>query len=81
MSEKLPISDKLSVLGSVTLYKTTKWWATVALLDSFGRKQVALYLWLNKEGKWKRNQKYIIHSREEWNRIKEAVEKFVSQLT
>jgi hypothetical protein len=52
--EKLPISEKLKVLDAITLYKTDKWWSAIALVDSFGRKQIALYLWLNKDGKWKR---------------------------
>ncbi|MEM3607143.1 MAG: hypothetical protein QXE30_05830 [Candidatus Bathyarchaeia archaeon] len=76
----LPISEKLKVLKSFTLYKTGKWWSVVALIDSFGRKQIALYVWLNKNGKWKRNQKFIIHNKLEWLQIKEAVENFVLQL-
>jgi len=78
--EKLPISEKLKVLDSVTLYKTSKWWSAIALVDSFGRKQIAMYVWLNKEGRWKRNQKFIIHSKAEWAQVKEAAEKFLPQL-
>lgn len=78
--EELPISEKLKVIDAVTLYKTEKWWAAVALVDSFGRRQIALYLWLKKNGRWKRNQKYVIHSRGEWSQVKEAVEKFAPQL-
>jgi len=79
--EKLPISEKLKVLDAVTIYKTAKWWSAVALVDSFGRKEVALYVWLNKDSRWRRNQKYTIHSKAEWNQIKDAIEKFVTQLT
>lgn len=79
--EKLPISEKLKVLDAATIYRSQKWWAAVALVDSFGRKQIAMYLWLNREGKWKRNQKYIIHSRNEWTQVKEVIEKFIPQLT
>ncbi len=78
--EELPISEKLKVIDSVTLYKTEKWWAAVALVDSFGRRQIALYLWLKKDGRWKRNQKYVIHNRGEWSQVKEAVERFIPQL-
>ena len=81
MSEdKLPISEKLTVLNSVTLYKTGKWWSAVALVDSFGRKQVATYVWLNKNGTWKRQQKFVIRNKEEWTKIKEAIEKFLANL-
>jgi hypothetical protein len=78
--EELPISEKLKVIDAVTLYKTEKWWAAVALVDSFGRRQIALYLWLKKDGRWRRNQKYVIHSKGEWSQVKEAVERFTPQL-
>ena len=78
--EKLPISEKLKIRDAVTLYKTNKWWSAIALVDSFGRTEIALYVWLNKGGKWKRNQKYIIHNKGEWSQIKDAVEKFVTRL-
>ncbi|MEM5854094.1 MAG: hypothetical protein QW228_07050 [Candidatus Aenigmatarchaeota archaeon] len=80
LEEKLPISEKLKVLDSVNLYKTNKWWSAIALIESFGRKQIALYVWLNKEGKWKRNQKFVIHNKAEWNQVKEVVDKFIAQL-
>lgn len=78
--EKLPISEKLKVLDSITLYKTEKWWSAIVLVESFGRKQVAMYVWLNKGGRWRRNQKFTVHSKEEWDKVKEAAEKFISQL-
>jgi hypothetical protein len=82
MSEdKLPISEKLKVMDSATLYKTNKWWSAIVLLESFGRKQIAMYVWLNKDGKWKRNQKFVIHNKGEWSQIKEAVNKFINQLS
>ena len=40
-----------------------------------------MYVWLNKEGKWKRNQKFVIHNKGEWGQIKEAVDKFINQLS
>ncbi|MCS7365879.1 MAG: hypothetical protein NDF54_10615 [archaeon GB-1867-035] len=81
MSEELPVSEKLKVLNYVSLYKTEKWWSAVVLLESFGRKQVALYVWLKKSGKWKRNQKFTIHNKAEWNKIKELVERYIEQLS
>jgi len=78
--DKLPVSESLTILQSSTLYKTKKWWSAVALLESFGRRQVAVYLWLNKDNKWKRQEKFIIHNKKEWEEIKTAIEKLVSQL-
>ena len=78
--EKLPISEKLTVIQGTTLYKTEKWWSAVALVDSFGRKQIAMYLWLNKDGKWKRQQKFVIHNKAEWSQVKENVERLLPSL-
>lgn len=81
MSEdKLPISEKLKVIDSTTLYKTNKWWSAIVLLESFGRKQIAMYVWLNKDGKWKRNQKFVIHNKSEWTQIKEIIDKLILKL-
>ncbi len=78
--EKIPVSEKLQVLDSITFVKTKKWWSAACLIDSFGRKQVATYLWLNKDGKWKRQQKFIVRSASEWEKIKSAVEKLLPNL-
>jgi hypothetical protein len=76
--EMLPVSEKLKVLQYETIFKSGKWWSAVALLESFGRRQVALYLWARRGDKWKRKQKYVIHSRGEWIQIRDAVEKFIA---
>jgi hypothetical protein len=78
--EKVPVSEKLIVVKSTTLYKTEKWWSAVVLLESFGRKQVAVYLWLKKDGKWKRQEKFIIHRKNEWQQIKDSVENLIAEL-
>jgi len=76
--EMLPVSEKLKVLQYETIFKSGKWWSAVALLESFGRRQVALYLWARRGDKWKRKQKYVIHSRGEWIQIRDAVERFIA---
>lgn len=78
--EKLPISGKLKVLRQITIYKTEKWWSAVALVESFGRKQIAVYLWTKKD-RWKRKQKFVVHNKREWAQIKEAIEKMLPELT
>jgi len=80
VEESLPVSEKLKVLDSVTIYKTEKWWSAVTLIDSFGRKQISLYVWIKRGDRWKRNQKFTIHSRDEWRKVKEGIEKFISDL-
>ncbi|MCW4043050.1 MAG: hypothetical protein NWE90_04915 [Candidatus Bathyarchaeota archaeon] len=78
--EKLPISEKLTVLKAETLYKTEKWWSAIALVETFGRKQIATYLWLRKDDEWKRKQKFVIRSKKEWHDAKEVIEEMIEEL-
>ncbi|MEM2896017.1 MAG: hypothetical protein QW265_00060 [Candidatus Bathyarchaeia archaeon] len=80
MEEKLPVSSELKVIESINIYKTNKWWSSVALIESFGRKQIAVYLWTNKNGEWKRKQKFVIHGKEEWLKVKDAIERLLPSL-
>jgi len=75
--EKFPVSEELKIIEGTTLYKTDKWWSAVLVVESFGRKQITLYLWNKVADKWKRRQKFLVPSKEEWARIKEAVEKYL----
>ena len=78
--EKFPVSETLKVIEGINLYKTGKWWSAVVLVESFGRKQVAVYLWNKKVDQWKRRQKFVIHNEDEWMRIKETIEKLIPNL-
>jgi hypothetical protein len=79
--EKFPISEKLEVIEGITLYKSDKWWSAVALVESFGRKQIAIYLWIKKNDQWKRKNKFIVHNKAEWQQMKEAIEKLIQNLS
>ena len=81
VEEQLPISESLKLIEGVTLYKTEKWWSAVALVNSFGKRQIAVYLWINMDGRWKRKNKFIIHNNAEWTTMKEAVEKLIKTLS
>lgn len=78
--KKFPVSETIEVLEGTTLFKTDKWWAAVLLVESFGRKQIATYLWNKKGEEWKRRQKLVIRDRGQWLQIKGAIENFLSQL-
>jgi len=78
--EKFPVSESLKIVQGTTIYKTDKWWAAVTLVESFGRKQIATYLWNKKDNQWKRRQKFVIRKKDEWLQIKEAIEKLLPQL-
>ena len=80
IEEKFPVSESLNVIQGTTIYKTGKWWLAVVLLETFGRKQIATYLWNNKNGVWKRRQKFMIQNETTWRQITEAVEKLLPKL-
>lgn len=78
--EKVPIVAPLKVLDHRTINKRFGWWSAVVLIESWGRKQVCLYLWQKKGERWGRKQKFAIHNQEDWSLITEAVDEFVSEL-
>lgn len=78
--ERFPISESLKVVEGITIYKTDKWWAAVTLIESFGRKQVATYLWNKKGDQWKRRQKLVITRKSQWLQIRDAIEKLLPRL-
>lgn len=80
MEERPPVSESLRVLDYFTLFKSAKWWSAVVLLESFGRKQICLYLWVRRGGTWRRKHKFVIQDEESWEAIKAAVERFLPRL-
>ncbi len=79
--ERLPIKAPLRVLKYRTVNKKFGWWAAVVLLESYAKKQICFYLWQKKDDSWKRKQKFGIHSNEDWQIMKKAVESFINELT
>ena len=78
--EKVPISPPLKVLEYRTISKGFGWWAAAVLVESWGRKQICLYLWQKKKDGWKRKQKFTIHDPEKWQQIAGAVEDLLPQI-
>ena len=78
--EAPPIRSPLQVLKHETINKRFGWWAAVVLLQSYAKKQVCFYLWQRKGDIWKRKQKFGIHSREDWESIKDIVESYIAEL-
>lgn len=81
MSEKLPISDFYKVVDHVTVFKSEKWWEVVAIVESYGKRSIALYMWQFQDGKWKRKHKFQLINLDEWNKVKEAVDKLAPKLS
>jgi len=80
MSEEIPVSEFYKVVDYVTIFKSDKWWEAVAVIESFGRKSIAMYLWQFRDGKWKRKHKFQLRNLEEWEKVKNAVEKLAPQI-
>ena len=78
--EKIPIEPPLQAVDYRTLSKGFGWWAAAVLVESWGRKQVCLYLWQRKKDGWKRKQKFTIHGSEKWEQIVQAVEELLPKI-
>ena len=77
----MPISETLKVLKYETLYKTEKWWSAIVLVDSYGRKQIAFYLWNKRNDQWKRRQKFVIRKESEWSKIKKVADAYLTEIS
>jgi len=75
MSEKLPISDFYKVIDYVTIFRSEKWWEAIVVIESFGRRSIAMYLWQFRNGTWKRKHKFQLRNFDEWNKVKDAIDK------
>ena len=80
MSEKLSISDFYKVVDHVTIFRSEEWWEAIVLIESFGKRSIAMYMWQFREGKWKRKHKFQLRNVDEWNKVKNAIDKFVPNL-
>ena len=80
VSEKLPISDFYKVIEYVTIFRSEKWWEAIVVIESFGRRSIAMYLWQFRNGTWKRKHKFQLRNVDEWNKVKDAIDKFLPKL-
>lgn len=75
-----PIHEELEVQGGQTVFKSDDWWKAVVRYNGFRGDEVGVYLWKNKDGDWRRQQKYVIRSNDDWDRDKALIEEFVDEL-
>jgi hypothetical protein len=80
MSEKLPISEFYKVVDQVTIFRSEKWWEAIVLIESYGKRSIAMYLWQFRNGQWKRKHKFQLRNMDEWNKVKKAVDEFMPKL-
>jgi hypothetical protein len=79
--EPLPINPSLKVVDYRTIGKGAGWWSAVVLQESYGRKQISIYLWQRKKGLWKRKQKFTIQTAKKWEKLETAMKDLLPGLT
>ena len=80
IEEKWPISEFYTVVDSVTIFKSQKWWEAIVVFESYGKRSIGLYLWQKKGDAWKRKHKFNVRNLEEWNKLKNAIEQLSAKL-
>ena len=93
-NEPLPVDENFNVKEYETIYKTSKWWCAVVLVNAFGHDKVMVYLWQFKEKKrneggqwvgtgqfsWKVQQKMGINFQENWDHEKAVVDRYMAKI-
>jgi len=79
-TEQLPLSSFYKIIDHVTIFKSEKWWEAIVLIESYGRRSIAMYLWQNRNGTWKRKHKFQIRTPQEWEKVKGAVDTLAPKL-
>lgn len=80
IEEKLPVSEFYTVVDSVTIFKSQKWWEAIVVFEYYGKRSIGLYLWQKKGDAWKRKHKFNVRNLEEWNKLKNAIEQLSPKL-
>jgi len=78
--EKLPLSEFYKVVDYATIFRNEKWWEAIVVIESFGRRSIAMYLWQKRNDSWKRKHKFQIRNMDEWNKVKVAIEQLAPKL-
>jgi len=79
-SEQLPLSSFYKVIDYVTIFRSEKWWEAIVVIESFGRRSIAMYLWQKRNDHWKRKHKFQIRNPQEWENVKGAIDKLAPKL-
>jgi len=79
-AEPLPLSSFYKVVDYVTIFRSEKWWEAIVVIESLGRRSIAMYLWQKRGDQWKRKHKFQIRNVQEWEKLKGAIEKLTPML-
>lgn len=75
-----PVHEDLDVQDGETVFKSDDWWKAVVLYEGYRGTEIGVYLWQNQDGDWRRSQKYVIRSKDDWEDDKAIIEELIRQL-
>lgn len=75
-----PVHEELDVQDGQTVFKSDDWWKAVVLYEGYRGDEIGVYLWQNQDGGWRRQQKYVIRSLDDWEQDKEIIEQLLDNL-
>lgn len=76
-----PVHEDLEIQDGHTIYKSDDWWKAVVLYDGFRESpEIGVYLWKKVDDDWRRQQKYVVRSADDWEQDKESIEQFVAEI-
>lgn len=79
--EPFPVHDSIDVEQAETIFKEEEWWKAAILYEGWRGPEIAVYLWqANDDGGWRRKQKYVVRSLDDWQTDKQAIEKLIGGL-
>lgn len=78
-SQGYPVHSAIDIVDGTTIYKNEEWWKAAVLYERHGRK-IGIYLWHKEDGEWKRKQKYVVRSLDDWIDDRAAIEQLLPQL-
>jgi len=80
-TEQLPLSSFYKVIDHVTLFRSEEWWEAIVVIESYGHRSIAMYLWRKRNDQWKRKHKFQIRNTQEWEKVKGAIDKLAPRLS
>lgn len=75
-----PVHEDLDVQDGETVFKSEDWWKAVVLYEGYRGPEIGVYLWQQQDGDWRRQQKYVIRSQDDWEQDKEIIDRYVEEL-
>jgi hypothetical protein len=80
--ETYPTSDYYTVTGGETVFRSDEWWkaiVNVGVKGDYETDEVMIYLWQKNEADWRRRQKSVIKSDDDWIELSSAVESVLQE--